>query len=167
MKGIAACRAPLLCLCFLLGVPVFCLDNGLGRTPAMGYNTWNDFECEGVSAANITKVADKMVELGFLALGYEYLVIDDCWASARGEDGVLIPDPAAFPDGMKPFRDALNASGRPVYLALSGWHNWYSAYGAGLANSWRVGYDVRNWQRLGGASGPGGGGSIDPGDAKC
>lgn len=32
-------------LCFRV---IFCLDNGLGRTPGMGYNTWNDFECEGV-----------------------------------------------------------------------------------------------------------------------
>ena len=43
------------------------------------------------------------------------------------------------------FRDALKATGRPVYLALSGWHNWYSPYGQSLANSWRIGYDVRNW----------------------
>ena len=41
--------------------------------------------------------------------GYEYLVIDDCWASDRGEDGVLIPDPAAFPDGMKPVADYVHS----------------------------------------------------------
>ena len=194
------------------------LENGLGQTPAMGYNTWNDFQCEGVSARNISKVADKMVALGLPKLGYKYLIIDDCWAVGRTTAGVLIPDPEAFPDGMKSvadyvhakgmnfgiytdrgywtcegrpgsagfeeidaktfaswgvdyvktdscnapdsledepsseaivqyelFRDALKATGRPVYLALSGWHNWYSPYGQSLANSWRIGYDVRNW----------------------
>jgi hypothetical protein len=35
-------------------------------TPGMGYNTWNDFRCNGINAANIQAVADKMVELGLL-----------------------------------------------------------------------------------------------------
>ena len=34
------------------------------RTPAMGYNTWNDFRCNGINAANVMAVANKMVELG-------------------------------------------------------------------------------------------------------
>ena len=40
------------------------LDNGVGLTPAMGYNTWNDFRCSGISAANVMAVADAMVSLG-------------------------------------------------------------------------------------------------------
>jgi alpha-galactosidase len=46
--------------------------------------------------------------------GYEYLVIDDCWASDRGEDGVLIPDPAAFPDGMKAVADYVHSKDRTM-----------------------------------------------------
>ena len=85
------------------------LENGLGQTPAMGYNTWNDFQCEGVSARNISKVADKMVALGLPQLGYKYLIIDDCWAVGRTTAGVLIPDPEAFPDGMKSVADYVHA----------------------------------------------------------
>lgn len=85
------------------------LKNGLGQTPAMGYNTWNDFQCEGVSARNISKVADKMVALGLPKLGYKYLIIDDCWAVGRTTAGVLIPDPEAFPDGMKSVADYVHA----------------------------------------------------------
>lgn len=85
------------------------LENGLGQTPAMGYNTWNDFQCEGVSARNISKVADKMVALGLPKLGYKYLIIDDCWAVGRTTAGVLIPDPKAFPDGMKSVADYVHA----------------------------------------------------------
>jgi hypothetical protein len=32
------------------------LDNGVGLTPAMGYNTWDDFRCGGINASNIEKV---------------------------------------------------------------------------------------------------------------
>ena len=36
------------------------LPNGLGVTPPMGYNTWNDFRCNDISASNVKKVADAM-----------------------------------------------------------------------------------------------------------
>lgn len=58
--------------------------------------------------------------------GYEYLVIDDCWASDRGEDGVLIPDPAAFPDGMKAVADYVHSKdrtmGSPMGFVPKKWH---------------------------------------------
>jgi hypothetical protein len=58
--------------------------------------------------------------------GYEYLVIDDCWASDRGEDGVLIPDPAAFPDGMKAVSDYVHSKdrtmGSPMGFVPKIWH---------------------------------------------
>ena len=47
------------------------LNNGVGRTPAMGYNTWNDFRCNGITAANVMKVTDKMVAMNMSAYGYE------------------------------------------------------------------------------------------------
>jgi hypothetical protein len=34
---------------------VLAINNGVGRTPAMGYNSWNDFRCNGITAANIMK----------------------------------------------------------------------------------------------------------------
>ena len=40
------------------------LDNGVGLTPAMGYNTWDDFRCGGINASNLYKVADAMVAQG-------------------------------------------------------------------------------------------------------
>ena len=43
----------------------------VGRTPAMGYNTWNDFRCSGINATNVMKVADKMAELKLNTIGYE------------------------------------------------------------------------------------------------
>jgi alpha-galactosidase len=42
-------------------------------------------------------------------------------------------------------RDALNATGRPIYFALCGWSDWYAPVGKTLGNSWRFGYDVNDW----------------------
>jgi alpha-galactosidase len=81
----------------------------LSFTPAMGYNTWNDFRCDGINAANIMAVADKMVELGLDKVGYEYVNIDDCWSVGRMANGTLIPDPTAFPDGMKAVADYVHS----------------------------------------------------------
>ena len=39
--------------------------------PAMGYNTWYDFECSGITAANVMKVTEKMSEMNMSAYGYE------------------------------------------------------------------------------------------------
>ena len=54
-------------------------------------------------------VADKMVEYGLNHVGYEYLNIDDCWSVGREPNGTLIPDPAAFPDGMKAVADYVHS----------------------------------------------------------
>jgi alpha-galactosidase len=54
------------------------LDNGLGMTPQMGWNSWNKFACN-VSEALIRQTADRIIELGLDKLGYQYVNIDDCW----------------------------------------------------------------------------------------
>jgi len=87
------------------------LNNGLGQTPAMGYNTWNDFRCDNISAANIMKVADKMALMQLQRVGYEYVNIDDCWAVSRDDAGVVIPDPVTFPNGMKVVADYVHSKG--------------------------------------------------------
>ena len=66
----------------LLGLAT-ALDNGVGLTPAMGYNTWDDFRCGGINASNVRKVADAMVRSGLDRVGYRYLGLDDCWATSR------------------------------------------------------------------------------------
>jgi hypothetical protein len=57
-------RWVVLALAFIAGVFLAeCLDNGLGRRPPMGYNTWNDYYCN-VSEASITAAADAIVLQG-------------------------------------------------------------------------------------------------------
>jgi len=83
----------------------------LAKLPPMGWNSWNTFG-EEISDRLIREIADVMVDEGYLAAGYEYLVIDDCWAlRERGADGKLVPDPAKFPDGMKAVADYVHSKG--------------------------------------------------------
>lgn len=42
---------------------VSALENGLGRVPQMGWNTWNKFACD-ISIDKIETAIDKVVELG-------------------------------------------------------------------------------------------------------
>ena len=58
------------------------LDNGLGRVPAMGWNTWNKFACD-ISEDLIKQTADKIVELGLDKVGYKYVNLDDCWMQKK------------------------------------------------------------------------------------
>src|ERR1039457_2899453 len=58
------------------------LDNGLARTPPMGWNSWNKFSCN-VSEDLIKQAADAIVSSGMKDAGYQYVVIDDCWQVDR------------------------------------------------------------------------------------
>lgn len=46
--------------------------------------------------------ADLLVSEGYAELGYEYIIVDDCWlAKNRSEDGKLQADNNRFPHGIK------------------------------------------------------------------
>jgi alpha-galactosidase len=63
------------------------LNNGLGRAPPMGWNSWNKFGCD-INESVIRKATDKIVSLGLDKLGYKYINLDDCWNSEnRTSDG--------------------------------------------------------------------------------
>ena len=51
------------------------LDNGLGRTPMMGFNTWNTFKY-GINETLIKQTSDLMVSLGLRDAGYQYVGLD-------------------------------------------------------------------------------------------
>lgn len=86
------------------------VDNGLARTPPMGWNSWNKFGCN-VSEKLIREVADALVSSGMRDAGYHYVVIDDCWQVARNADGTIKADPERFPSGMKALADYVHERG--------------------------------------------------------
>lgn len=85
-------------------------DNGVALTPPMGWNSWNKFGCN-VSEDLIKSMADGMVSSGMKDAGYQYVVIDDCWAVNRDADGNIVVDAAHFPFGMKELGDYIHSKG--------------------------------------------------------
>ena len=83
----------------------------LKLTPPMGWNTWNTF-AEKIDEQLIMQSADALIESGLKDAGYEYIVIDDCWAlRERDKDGRLVCDPIKFPHGMKYLADYIHSKG--------------------------------------------------------
>lgn len=51
-------------------------------------------------------MADAFVTQGYKDVGYEYIIIDDCWLeNKRGENGRLEADKKRFPNGIKALSD--------------------------------------------------------------
>jgi alpha-galactosidase len=86
------------------------LDNGLARTPPMGWNTWNKFACN-VSETLVHEAADAIVSSGMKDAGYRYVVIDDCWQVSRDTDGNIVPGAKRFPNGIKAVADYVHSKG--------------------------------------------------------
>ncbi len=79
-------------------------------TPPMGWNSWNKFQCN-VDENLIRQTADAMVASGMKDAGYQYVVIDDCWQTARDKNGTILADPQRFPSGIKALADYVHSKG--------------------------------------------------------
>jgi len=80
-------------------------------TPPMGWNSWNTFGPH-INEELLKTAADALVDTGLAAAGYNYLVIDDCWAlKQRDEKGRLVADPEKFPNGIKAVSDYVHSKG--------------------------------------------------------
>ncbi|MQM13836.1 hypothetical protein Taro_046762, partial [Colocasia esculenta] len=87
------------------------LNNGLARTPQMGWNSWNFFACN-INETVIKETADALTSSGLADLGYTYVNIDDCWsAPLRNPKGDLVPDHRTFPSGIKALADYIHEKG--------------------------------------------------------
>ncbi|KAL5002943.1 putative alpha-galactosidase B [Aspergillus recurvatus] len=76
--------------------------DGVGRLPALGWSSWNAYECD-INATVILTAATQVVDLGLKELGYKYINIDDCWSIKTHRDpntNRMIPDPDRFPNGI-------------------------------------------------------------------
>lgn len=84
----------------LILAPVSSVNNGLGLTPQMGWNSWNYFNCN-INETVFKSAASSLVSTGLFAKGYNYVNIDDCWPlKSRNSEGLIVPDPVKFPDGI-------------------------------------------------------------------
>jgi hypothetical protein len=99
----------------LKGPPV-----GVALTPPMGFNSWNFYHCN-IDERAIRQIALTLKASGLAAKGYTYVNIDDCWQVARDPvTGVIVPDPARFPSGLKAIADWLHERCAPHHHGV-----WY------------------------------------------
>ncbi|KAL9088734.1 MAG: hypothetical protein Q9165_006043 [Trypethelium subeluteriae] len=76
----------------------------------MGWDNWNAFQCN-VNESLLLNTARAMVNYGLRDLGYDYIVLDDCWSIGRNSTGYLVANPEKFPNGMKYIADKLHGMG--------------------------------------------------------
>lgn len=97
-------------------------------TPPMGWNSWNTFGPD-VNEEIVLKSIDTMVDSGLLEAGYNYIVIDDCWAlKERDENGRMVADPKKFPHGMKYVADYAHSKGLKFGMYSCAGHLTCAAY---------------------------------------
>uniref|UniRef100_A0A0B7BCH9 Alpha-galactosidase n=1 Tax=Arion vulgaris TaxID=1028688 RepID=A0A0B7BCH9_9EUPU len=98
------------------------LNNGLARTPPMGWLSWQRFRCDidcqddpanCISEQLYMDMADRLAADGYRDAGYVYVNIDDCWASKERDPKTmsLVADPVRFPHGIKYLADYVHAKG--------------------------------------------------------
>jgi len=112
-----------LCAIMVSFTQVMALNNGLARTPPMGFNTWNYFGCKNsgghgdVNEALMKGIADAFISKGMKDVGYQYVNIDDGYAQAnRDARGGLAIDTKYFPGGMRALADSIHKRGLKLGL---------------------------------------------------
>lgn len=126
--------------------PAQALENGLGRTPQLGWNNWNSFGCN-VNESLVRQTADVMVSSGMAAAGYTYVNIDDCWSEmSRDGSGNLVASRSKFPSGMKALADYVHGKGLKLGIYSSAGLTTCAGYPASLGNEQR---DANLWASWG------------------
>jgi alpha-galactosidase len=100
-------------------------DNGLAKTPPMGWNSWNKFAGR-VDDAGVRSMADAMASNGMKEAGYVYVNIDDTWEADRDPQGNIRTN-KKFPD-MKGLADYVHGKGLKLGIYSSPGPNTCAGY---------------------------------------
>jgi len=118
-------------------------DNGLAKTPPMGWNSWNKFE-DKVTDALVREMADVMVKTGMRDAGYVYINIDDTWEGQRDANGVLQAN-HKFPD-MKALADYVHSKGLKLGIYSSPGTHTCAGYAGSFGHEEQ---DAKTWAQWG------------------
>ena len=126
-------------------------DNGLAKTPPMGWNSWNKFAGR-VDDAGVRGMADAMAGNGMKAAGYTYINIDDTWQGERDAKGNITTN-KKFPD-MKALADYVHGKGLKLGIYSSPGPNTCAGYEGTYAHeeqdartyaAWGIDYLKYDW----------------------
>src|SRR5438045_3744941 len=153
MKKLAFLLAALCSLLTAASLAQSGVSKGLALTPPMGWNTWNKFGCN-VSDELVRSMADAIVKTGMKDVGYQYVVIDDCWQVSRDAQGNIVTDSQRFPKGIKPVADYVHSLGLKFGIYSDAGEKTCAGRPAGLGHeyqdalmyaSWGVDYLKYDW----------------------
>src|SRR5699024_149827 len=116
------------------------------HTPPLGWNSWNTFG-EEINETVIKESADMLISTGLAALGYRYVVLDDCWSlKERDANGRLVADPAKFPHGMKAVADYIHGRGLKFGMySCAGMHT-CAGYPGSFDHEWIDAQTLAEWE---------------------
>jgi alpha-galactosidase len=96
------------------GATALVSPHNVGRLPAMGWNSWNEYGCNINENVFIT-TAQRLVSTGLKDLGYVYVNVDDCWSDKnKKRDPItqqIIPDTSKFPSGISGLAAKIHSMG--------------------------------------------------------
>jgi len=109
------------------------LENGLARTPPLGWLSWQRYRCDidcfdnelrkpgdddrqCFNEALIQDIADAMDSHGYRQAGYQYVNLDDCWQAPKRVNGHVVADPKRFPSGIKALAAYVHGKGLKLGL---------------------------------------------------
>ncbi len=118
-------------------------DNGLAKTPPMGWNSWNKFRGR-VDDAAVRGMADAMVSSGMKDVGYRYINIDDTWEGTRDAQGNIQTN-RKFPD-MKALADYVHGKGLKLGIYSSPGPNTCAGYEGTMGHEAQ---DAKTWAAWG------------------
>merc|ERR1712130_203760 len=96
------------------------MNNGVARTPPMGWLAWERFRCNTdcktfpdtcIGERLFLEQAEWLVKDGWRDVGYTLVDIDDCWPLKDRVDGKITADPERFPNGIKYIADKVHKMG--------------------------------------------------------
>jgi alpha-galactosidase len=79
------------------------VDNGMGRVPPLGWNSWcTDVACtkDYCDEQLVHQQIDAIVREGLREIGWQYITLDDCWGGQRLANGTYHWDEQRFPSGI-------------------------------------------------------------------
>ena len=118
-------------------------DNGLARTPPMGWNSWNKFAGR-VDDAAVRAMADAMSTNGMKEAGYTYINIDDTWEGERDASGNITSN-KKFPN-MRALAEYVHNKGLKLGIYSSPGPNTCAGYEGSYGHEEQ---DARTWAAWG------------------
>ena len=103
--------ARILCyILYLCALHVSAWARTAAPVPPMGWSTWTTFKCninETLILESIKALSDPVK--GLSNAGYDFVMIDDCWAAPRNASGAIQVDKGRFPRGFGPVVEAAHS----------------------------------------------------------